>query len=230
MKPYCFTKMPAAHETTTVSSEERHIFQKFDCDIDGETVDTGLFNNNEAHNNTNADANSLEKEAYAKGFKKGERDGVASFHERLDPVIQNFREAVLKLDDACKAPLLNAEEAAARFALAIDEKIIYQEVQMNKEIVLNVVKAALSKVVDHKKIKIRLSASDLMFIKEIDPELLDFYDQFESVTFEEDPSIKSGGCIVETGLGDVAARIEKQLEAIRMKFGAEMQKTRLKVN
>jgi flagellar assembly protein FliH len=45
-----------------------------------------------------------------------------------------------------------------------------------------------------------------------------------NVTFEGEESIQSGGCIIETELGEIDARIEKQLEAVKESFLGNMEK------
>jgi flagellar assembly protein FliH len=45
-----------------------------------------------------------------------------------------------------------------------------------------------------------------------------------NVTFKGEKAIQSGGCMIETELGEIDARIEKQLEAIKESFLNNMEK------
>ena len=138
---------------------------------------------------------------------------------------------LIKLILACRSsgvspgyPKIKSRLAIKPLALAIAEKIVSHEIKINKEVVLNVAKAALKKVVDTRKIKIRVASTDFQFLKDFKPELLDIQDKLENITLEEDSSITGGGCVIETNLGDVDARIEEQLKVVRESFSSEVQK------
>ncbi|MBW2170284.1 MAG: hypothetical protein JRG69_13695, partial [Deltaproteobacteria bacterium] len=102
--------------------------------------------------------------------------------------------------------------------------IVGYEVATNKEVILRVVKEALKKVVDHERIKIRISPSDLQVCKNAKFQFSDLIDNIESITFEEDDTILDGGCVIETDSGDIDARIEKQLQVVEETFKSELQK------
>jgi len=108
-------------------------------------------------------------------------------------------------------------------ALAVAGKIVCNEVSANKEIILKVIKRAFSKVVDHDKIVIRISPSDLKIVEDSKSQFLEFVDNIERITIEEDKTIQDGGCVIETNLGEIDARIGKQLQAIEEVFELELQ-------
>ena len=164
----------------------------------------------------------IEEEAYAQGFTKGEKDGLESGKEKLEPVLKNFREALLRLEEIRKEIYLNAEKDIVNLVLAITRKIVCHEITSNKEVILRIVKEAIKKVVDHEEIKIRISPSDLQVLKNARTELSNLVDNIQGVTFEEDETILHGGCIIETTSGDIDARIEKQLEAVEEALKSEL--------
>jgi len=88
---------------------------------------------------------------------------------------------------------------------------------------LNIIKEALKKILDHKGIKIKVSPADLQFVKDSKLQLLDSIDAAEGIIFEEDPSIREGGCIIETSLGDIDARIDKQIQMVEEAFKSQLE-------
>ena len=56
-------------------------------------------------------------------------------------------------------------------------------------------------------------------LKEHEKDLLTVIDQTQSISVKEDEEIPAGGCIVETELGTVDARLETQLRAIKKALG-----------
>ncbi len=229
LRPYCFPNVLNEKEKNSEGLKEKYIFRKFDdgvSTVGGTGTEPNSFNKKDKNKSLKEGSNTLEKEAYAVGFEKGEKDGLRMVRERLETVIHNFKEAVFQIQEVDRQIRVQAEEEIIRLAVAIAEKIIHHEIHANKEVILNILSAALKKVNDHNKIKIRLNAKDLTFIKEADPEMLEFQNTFESITFEEDPSVTGGGCVIETGLGDIDARIEKQIHAIQQGFETEISKLR----
>ena len=165
----------------------------------------------------------IEEEAYIQGFTKGERDGIESGKKNFEPVLKSFRDALSELVEVRKEIYLNAEKDIVDLVLAIARKIVCDELASNKEVVLRIVKEALKKVVDHEGIKIRVSPSDLQFIKNAGTELSHLVDNIQGVTFVEDETILHGGCVIETDSGDIDARIEKQIEAVEEALKSEFQ-------
>lgn len=173
-------------------------------------------------------ARDIEERAYIEGFTQGERAGFESAKKKLELILNDFRQALLELDKIKKEISLNAEREMVELALAIARKIVCHEVSINKEVVLSVIKEALKKVVDHEKIKIRMNPSDLEFIKNAKFHFSNLVDNIESITFEEDETILNGGCVIETNLGDIDARIERQLRVVEEAFKSELQKSRFR--
>jgi flagellar assembly protein FliH len=69
-----------------------------------------------------------------------------------------------------------------------------------------------------------MSPSDLQFINEIKHQFSNLISHIDDVTFEAEESIQSGGCIIETDLGEIDARIDKQLQAVEESFRAATEK------
>ena len=78
-------------------------------------------------------------------------------------------------------------------------------ITIDKEIVVCVAREALAKVEDPGRIKIKMSPSDLQFIKETRSQLSSMIENIDHVTFEAAENIQSGGCIIETDLGEIDA-------------------------
>lgn len=163
----------------------------------------------------------VEKQAYIQGFTKGEKAGMESGENEFKSVLNNFRQAFLELEKVKKEIYLQAEKKTVKLALAIAKKVVCHEIATNKEVVLNVVKEAVKKVVDHGRIIIKISPSDIQFIKNSHHGFLNFVDHSKNITFEEDETISDGGCIIETDFGNIDARIEKQFQAVDEAFKCE---------
>ena len=115
------------------------------------------------------------------------------------------------------------EAATVRLALAIAKKIIGNETEHVK-IIEHVVKTAMKKVADPRNLTMRLNPKDIDTVNEFQQELF-LSDDFNAVLhLEADKTIQRGGCIIETQLGDVDARIDQQIKVIEELLTAQLPK------
>ena len=174
-------------------------------------------------------------EAYQKGFIDGEKKGIVdgeksgfdSSLKKIEPVLNSLQEALLLLKKIRKETYECIEKEVAELALAIAKKVICQEVKTDKQVVVCIAREALTKVKESGQIKIKMSPSDLQFINETKYQLSNLIENIDNVTFDAEESIASGGCIIETDLGEIDARIEKQLQVVEESFRSEIEKSNL---
>ena len=167
----------------------------------------------------------IEKQAYQQGFDEGQKAGIESRSQEIEPVVKSLHQAFVQLQNLRTEIYNTIEKEVVKLALAIARKVVCQEVKTNKEVVLCIAKEALSKIEVPGEIKVKLNPSDLQFIKETKDQLTNFLHNIENVTFEAEESISSGGCVIETNLGEIDARIEKQLQVIEEMFRTEIAKS-----
>jgi len=160
----------------------------------------------------------IEEKAYAKGFARGEREGIESGNEKIELVVNSITKGLSELIKIRQDIYLETEQEIVKLAMTIARKIVGNEIRVNKDTVVNVVKESLKKVEGNEKVKVKLSRKDLQFIKSEKPAIIDKITNIENVAFEMDESIPHGGCIIETESGDIDARIEKQFQAVEEAF------------
>ena len=222
---YCFPDIPVERLSNTGGKPMNNGFQHIDFK-EGISTSSGLSKrvagSGAFAGGTGDPANEVEKKAYVLGFEQGQKAGMETGIKQMEPVLDNFHQALLELEKVKREIHLNAEKETVELALAIAGKILCQEITTNRDVILNIVKEALKKVEDNEKIKIKISPSDLQLIRERDSRTSDFLEQMESVTIEGDETILNGGCVIETNSGQIDARIEKQLQAIEEAFKSEL--------
>jgi flagellar assembly protein FliH len=175
----------------------------------------------------------LNEQAYQKGFAdgwgKGMIEGENTWHaqaeKKIKTLLTSLQDVLHQLNNLRKETYRDIEKEVVELALAIARQVICQEITIDKEIVVCVAREALAKVEDPGKIKIKMSPSDMQFIKETRSQLSNMIENIDHVTVEAAENIQSGGCIIETDLGEIDARIEKQLQAVEESFRTAMERT-----
>ncbi len=178
-------------------------------------------------------AGEREEQAYQKGLVEGKGQGLIEGEQKgfelatrkIEPLITSIQQALIKLSDIRVEIYQQIETEVAELALAIARKVICREVSTDKETVVCVAREALAKVDDPGNIKIKMNPADLQFINETKYRLSDLMADVNNVTLEAEENIQSGGCVIETDLGEIDARIEKQLQAVEESFRETMDKT-----
>ena len=167
-----------------------------------------------------------EEQAYRKGLVEGKQQGLNDGEQKgfelasrkIEPLKTAMQQAVIKLTAIREETYQQIESEVVELALAIARKVICREISTDKETVVCVAREALAKLDDPGKIKIKMNPGDMQFINETKYQLSNLIADVNSVTIEAEESIQSGGCIIETDLGEIDARIEKQLQAVEESF------------
>jgi type III secretion protein L len=84
-----------------------------------------------------------------------------------------------------------------------------------RDLIMKVVKNALTIVRNEQRVTVRVSPSQTETVKEKLNEIMANFPGVSFIDVVADPRLTEGGCILETDIGVVDARIEVQIEAIR---------------
>jgi flagellar assembly protein FliH len=158
---------------------------------------------------------SAEQQAHEKGLSEGIPKGRELEKKETLLSVQAVNALIYELSELKKNMLEAAEEQILQLVLAITQKVIHMEVKTNREIIQNVLKAAMRNIVDRENMKVRVHPQDFQYIQEIKSDFLQSFDGIKNIVFEEDSSILRGGAIIETIFGEVDARLDHQYNEIK---------------
>lgn len=162
----------------------------------------------------------IEKDAFDKGFAEGKTQSLAQEKIRLDQV-----DALLAKIESDRQQLYAQYEADVFFLIkAMVDRVLFHEVTINPQAIEVCLKTALAYVVENATIVIRLHGQDLERLRQAamdHPELLAGY---KKVELTEDPSIAIGGCILETGFGEIDATLDSRKEKVFAAIDAVLHK------
>jgi len=163
---------------------------------------------------TRIKAAEIEKQAYDKGLSAGREEALKLGRGELAAKVAKIGE-LLRVIPAERQNLYKKDHhdllALMRMML---ERVLFYEVSVNPKIIQACLKAALGYVVENSTVIVHLHANDLNRLQEgglDDPELLAGIKQLE---FVEDPVISEGGCLLETGFGEVDATLESRRDKL----------------
>ncbi|BBO66760.1 hypothetical protein DSCA_06900 [Desulfosarcina alkanivorans] len=155
----------------------------------------------------------LVEEAFNNGLDQGKAAAIAANRENVDRATAALKEAVAALVRARQQDVERMETETVRLALAIARRIIGHESDQGA-VIAHVVKTAMEKVSDPRYLTLKLNPEDIDAVKAFQHELLPDDDVSADLRLDADENIRRGGCIIETKLGDVDARIDQQIKII----------------
>jgi len=165
-------------------------------------------------------ATAITTEAYDQGFRQGEEAARQALMAQLAPVLDTFRQAIAELDHVRAVVLRQAEEDIMALAFQLARKITRCEVLEQREVLAATLKRALEHVVEQDRIIVRVHPDDWHYATEITQAPGYLQGALKTLTVQGDTSIGRGGCVIETSLGIIDARIEAQFDELEQHFRA----------
>jgi flagellar assembly protein FliH len=107
-----------------------------------------------------------------------------------------------------------AEQDLVRLALEIAKKIVQREVKVDHEVALTLARVALGRLHNRAGAVVRLHPDDYAYIAAHRERL----SGEASVEIVEDRSVGVGGCVIQSEMGEIDARIEQQFAEIEQDF------------
>ena len=160
----------------------------------------------------------IEKEAYEKGFSEGEKAGREVGEKMVEALLKQYATTLEELKALRRETLLASEREVIRLSLEVAKKVVRREVHLDEELILTLVKVALSRLAEQSAMTVRVNPKDYQSILHF-RHTPDHRDSLhEGIKLTEDPLIARGGCLIETESGVIDARVEEQFREIEKGF------------
>jgi flagellar assembly protein FliH len=160
-----------------------------------------------------------QKKSFDQGFADGMQEGMIRQKKEYAQTISSVVATMKELAELRQKIIEEAEDDILQLVFAVAEKVLAQEVQQNKTVVISVLKEAIRGITERDGMKVHLNPQDFRNITEIKENLQAEMEGINDILFEEDPGIKPGGVIIETLFGEVDARLNQQLQEIKSGLG-----------
>jgi flagellar assembly protein FliH len=167
----------------------------------------------EADHQNSEQVQSLIEEAFGKGLEQGRAEMIAAQKETVNNAVAALEASMHEMQRIRQHDVDHMEAETVRLALAIAKKVIGNQTE-HQAVIQHVVRQAMEKVNDTRHLIIKLNPKDLDAVHDLRQDLMPADDFGTVFRMEADETIQRGGCVIETKLGDVDARIDKQIKII----------------
>lgn len=155
--------------------------------------------------------------AYERGFGEGYKKAADEFEKKYEDMLRNRYEELNNFLKSVDEKILSYDDTfnnvVVELAFVVAEKIIGESIKGNS-IVNNTLNESMKKVLGANNVIIKMNNDDLKKLNSESKSLLNDA-SFSKVKFEADDTIESGGCLIETDIGNVDGRISTQLKELK---------------
>lgn len=158
------------------------------------------------------------KNAYDRGFEDGREVTSAMLEREIgrhEEWLQNFDLIIGELHRQFSASIAQLEECAVSIAVEIAQYILQREVQSDTSVVVQQVQRAFGRVSGMDSVRVRLHPYNVEALEHVKSSLIARSNGVRSIEIIADGAMPPGGCVLETAIGNIDARIATQLEQIR---------------
>ncbi len=178
--------------------------------------------------NARAEADGVTQAAHKRGFSAGYEEGRAKARKEASNMIAAFEELTKELVHVREKYYGQAEEEMIDLVISVAGAVLGIEFQGKRELIRKIILRAVGMLQAREEMNIRINPKDFEEAEKSRIDLAKEVEDIDKVTFKSDPMISEGGCVVETNIGSIDARIETQLNAIREQFLVALDESRSK--
>lgn len=151
----------------------------------------------------------IELEAYERGVADGRQAVEAEAESRVADATTQLARAVEQLVEVRAVLMRKSEQDLVRLAIAMAERILRREVDVDRELLLVMARVAIDRLGDRVAASIRLNPVDHDVILARHPA-----DAASAVELIADPSVPRGGAVVASSFGSIDVSIESQVREL----------------
>jgi flagellar assembly protein FliH len=161
---------------------------------------------------------SEKKEALEAAREEGREEGYARGQAEVERLVQRTQTVLERAQDKRAEILAETEQEIVDLVLLLTRKVVKTITESQRAVILQNVVQALRKVKTRGNVIIRVNMGDLALTTAHTKNFIQMMEGAKGIQVQEDSSVDSGGCIIETDFGEIDARISSQLAELESKI------------
>jgi flagellar assembly protein FliH len=162
----------------------------------------------------------IQDDARSQGFEQGTSDGRAAAQAEMEEMLETMRGLVEMARVERHKIIEGAEPEIVRLSVAIAERILNQHVAIDSDAVLEMTRAAITRLVNRETVTVRVNPGDIATMRQHRDKLMAMND-IDNLRIIEDQRVDRGGVLIETDAGTIDSKISTQLREVRRLLAVE---------
>ena len=162
-----------------------------------------------------AEADQIREQARAEGFAAGQQAALAAAQPGLEAALSALHAAVAGVEEVRDRTAAEVERDAIELALQLAEKIVAGALAVESERVVDVVRGALRRLAERRRVTILVNPDDLETVRSATDSFVTGLGGIEHCEVQAERRIAPGGALVRTEEGQIDATVATQLVRAR---------------
>ncbi len=154
------------------------------------------------------------EDGYQTGYNTGYNDGYKKVHEDLEKQVKAIDVTAKAANRVRKEIIRSSEREILYLTAAIAEKILKTKIDIEPEIILNIIKAAIREIKDKDNIKVLLNPEISSYIYDFTEEIKQAVNGLDYVKILEDKTVSKNGIIIESIESRLDVGVKSQIAQI----------------
>jgi len=167
------------------------------------------------------DCAAMQHQAFEQGRQKGMEEGRAECQAKVDDEFKRAIHLANQIGRARVAALEEQDRDIVEVALAISRKIILQEIETDKELIVRQVRQILGLLLDKTLVTLKVHPQDLKVLEPLHQALQTEFIDGNHLVIQGHEDVQPGGCLVEQAGLQLDAQLPRQLATVATEFGLE---------
>jgi flagellar assembly protein FliH len=161
-----------------------------------------------------ARAEMIAENARRAAHEAGHSAGTQAAEREMSEMLATMRNLIEMARAERHKIIESAEPELVKLAMGIAERVLHQQIALDRNVVVEMAKVAISRLIDRDTVTVRVNPADLERMREHREDVLAMGD-VKNVRIIEDQRVDRGGVVVETDAGSVDARVHTQLAEVK---------------
>lgn len=144
----------------------------------------------------------------------GEAEDIkaAAYAQGTENALTEFERNLIESREIREGVWRETEKDLLRLAVRLAERIVGREIEKDDKTVIEIISTALQNARQQEKLTVRVNPRDLLTVERQAERFSSGRIQF--IDFVADPRVESSGCLIESEVGTIDARLETQLRVL----------------
>ena len=148
-------------------------------------------------------------EERGKGFEMGRNEAFKQLAEHIHEAQQVVEQAKQQRNGIIKS----AVPEILKLSMKVAAQVVKAELTSNQDVVMTILRDAIEKISDNEQVVIKVSQHDLQHVRNNRDLIIDLVEA-KNLSIVADKHVNDGGCVIETKLGYIDAKVSTKLEMI----------------
>ena len=148
-----------------------------------------------------------------KAEQEAENMRIEAHQEGTEKALAEYEQNLIEAQEIRERVWRETEKDLLRLSVRLAEKIIGREIEKDSKTVIDIVNVALQNARQQEKLTVRVNPQDLPMLEKENKKFAS-NGRVKFIDFVADPRVSAGGCLIESEVGTIDARLETQMRVI----------------